>query len=235
MHSSTTRQRRLQPPEPGWFDQRLREIDLFFQGNDRVHQTMRRVVQKFDEANISYAILGGMAVNAHGHERTTKDVDFLLTAEGLRLFQERYVPGTFTRIAGRPRRFLDPETEVTFDVRVAGMYPGSGRAGPVAFPNPSDVSEVKADRCVVNLTTLIQLKLAARRLQDFADVVNLIHALNLEESFLAQLHPSLHRDFIECLEEKRREDEYEKYQDTEFERLGFGQGAPEQGSSPPSS
>ena len=113
MPISTTKQRRLHPEDPGWFDQRLREIDLFFQGNDRVHQTMRRVAQKLEEATIPYAILGGMAVNAHGHERTTKDVDFLLTQEGLRLFQERYVPGTFTRIPGRPRRFLDPETEVT--------------------------------------------------------------------------------------------------------------------------
>ena len=52
-------------------------------------------------------------------------------------------------------------------------------------------------------------KLAARRHQDFADVVNLIHFNGLDESFAERLHPSLRRDYIECLEEKRREDEYE--------------------------
>jgi hypothetical protein len=31
---------------------------------------------------------------------------------------------------------------------------------------------------------------------------------DLDESFLPQLHPSVHQDFIECLEQKRREDEY---------------------------
>jgi hypothetical protein len=66
---------------------------------------------------------------------------------------------------------------------------------------------------VVDLPTLIQLKLAARRYQDFADVVNLIRANNLDESFQGKLHPSVQGDFIECLEEKRREDEYEARQD----------------------
>ncbi|HYT89313.1 MAG TPA: hypothetical protein VEL76_11460, partial [Gemmataceae bacterium] len=59
------------------------------------------------------------------------------------------------------------------------------------------------------LVTLIQLKLAAGRYQDFADVVNLIRAHELDESFQEKLHSSVRRDYIECLEEKRREDEYE--------------------------
>ena len=52
-------------------------------------------------------------------------------------------------------------------------------------------------------------KLAARRYSDFGDVVFLIRVHNLDESFLEKLHPSVHKDFVECLEEKRREDEYE--------------------------
>jgi hypothetical protein len=32
---------------------------------------------------------------------------------------------------------------------------------------------------------------------------------SLDESFLNKIHSSVHGDFIECLEEKRREDEYE--------------------------
>jgi energy-converting hydrogenase A subunit M len=64
----------------------------------------------------------------------------------------------------------------------------------------------------VDRATLIQLKLAARGHQDFADVVNLIRAHNLDESFLANLHPAVHQDFIECLEEKQHEDEYEARQ-----------------------
>ena len=82
------------------------------------------------------------------------------------------------------------------------------RRGPIAFPDPDQVGEIIRNVRVVNLTTLIQLKLAARRHQDFADVVNLIAVRNLDESFRTRLHPSVRQDFIECLEEKRREEEY---------------------------
>src|SRR5438874_6562072 len=100
------------------FDERLKEIDMFFQGTDRVHQTMRRVVEKLDASNIPYAVVGGMAVNAHHHERTTHDVDFLLTAEGFTEFTRQFVPSDFERVPGRPRRFRDPTNEVTFDILV---------------------------------------------------------------------------------------------------------------------
>jgi hypothetical protein len=63
------------------------------------------------------------------------------------------------------------------------------------------------DAC--HLTTLIQLKLAARRHADLGDVVNLIRAHNLDESLNRHLRPSVHADFVECVEEKRREDEYD--------------------------
>jgi hypothetical protein len=57
--------------------------------------------------------------------------------------------------------------------------------------------------------TMVQMKLAARRHRDFGDVGELVRCNNLDESFTFRIHPSVHRDFIECLEEKRREDEYE--------------------------
>ena len=54
--------------------------------------------------------------------------------------------------------------------------------------------------------------MAARRWRDFADVVELIRVHNLDETYLEKIHPAVHRDFIECLEEKRREEEYEARQ-----------------------
>src|SRR5262249_30245015 len=161
----------------------------------------------------AYAIIGGMAVNAHKYERTTGDVDFLLTPDGLVTFRRLFVGRDFEAVPRRPRRFRDPQTDMTFDILVTGMFPGSGQPGPIAFPEPAAVSEIRGERRVVNLETLIQLKLAARRYRDFGDVVALIHWNNLDESFLTKLHPAVHGDFIECLEEKRREDEYEARQD----------------------
>jgi hypothetical protein len=195
------------------FRQRLREIDMFFEGTDRVHQTMRRVAAYLDQAGISYAIVGGMAVNAHHHERTTKDVDFLLTADGFVAFRKLAEAGDFEPAPGRARRFIDPTTNVTFDVLVTGYFPGNGEPGPITFPDPTAVGQAIGELRVVNLPTLVELKLAARRYQDFADVVNLIRANNLEKSFQEKLHPSVRGDYIECLEEKLREDEYEARQD----------------------
>src|SRR5262245_33783635 len=74
------------------FDRRLKEIDMFFEGRGKEHKTMQRLVDNLRKARIPYAIMGGMAVNAHGHERTTKDVDVLLSYEGFMEFRRRYVP-----------------------------------------------------------------------------------------------------------------------------------------------
>ena len=79
----------------------------------------------------------------------------------------------------------------------------------IAYPDPAKVRQPIKRINYLDLQTLIQLKLAARRHQDFADVVNLISVHNLDESYLDRLHPTVRKDFIECLEEKRREDEYE--------------------------
>ena len=108
----------------------------------------------------------------------------------------------------RPRRFTDRTNGVTLDILVTGLFPGLGKPGPIAYPDPAVVSEVIDQVRVIDLPTLIQLKLAARRYQDFADVVKLIEFNNLDESFADRLHESVRRDYIECLEEKRREDEY---------------------------
>ena len=182
---------------------------MFFQGKDEVYKTMRRLVKRLEKADIPYAIMGGMAVNAHGHRRTTGDVDILLTAEGLNEFRQRFVPKNYEAVPNRTRRFVDRTNAITVDFLVTGLFPGGGKPGPIPFPNPEQVAETIENFQVIDLTTLIQLKLAARRHQDFADVVNLIGAHDLDESFQNRLHPSLHRDYIECLEEKRREDEYE--------------------------
>ncbi len=198
---------------PFSYTDRLKEIDMFFQGTDPVHQTLRRVAEALAGANIPYAVVGGMACNAHRYRRTTADVDLLLTAAGFAEFRRRFVPGDFEQAPGRSRRFVDRANNVTFDILVTGLFPGSGEPGPIAFPDPAAVSETIDSIRVVNLNTLVELKLAAQRYRDFGDVVELIRANDLDESFALRLHPSVRSDYIECLEEKRREDLYEARQD----------------------
>lgn len=210
MVSPMRRSRSLVAPARRTFTDRIREIDMFFQQKDPVHQAMRRTASRLKKANIPYAIVGGMAINAHKHQRTTADVDFLLNQEGFAEFLRRHVEKDYQRVPGRARRFIERTSGVSIDILVTGLFPGSGKPGPVAFPDPREVSEIIDKHSVVNLPTLIVLKLAARRYRDFGDVVELIRANDLGEAFLDKLHPSVRQDFIECLEERRREDEYER-------------------------
>jgi hypothetical protein len=186
----------------------MKEISMFFQKTDPVHRAMRRLAQRLNKAGIPYAVMGAMAVNLHGARRTTDDVDVLLTPEGLQRFRQELVGKYYLQAEGRSRRFVERKSKVTVDCLVTGHYPGSGRPGPIAFPDPMEESQDIEKIRVITLPQLVQLKLAARRHSDFGDVVFLIRVHNLDESFLEKLHPSVRSDFIECLEEKRREDDY---------------------------
>lgn len=207
-----------QPGRPANAGNFLRETDLFFQGRDPIHKTMRRIAKDLGRAKISYAVVGGMAVYAQGYRRTTDDLDILLTREGYAEFRRLLVPKNYETLPGRPKRFIDPRSGVSFDIFVTGLFPGSGTAGPIAYPDPATVSMTIERIRVINLPGLIQLKLAARRYQDLADVVNLIRVHNLDASFQEKLHPATHRDYRECLQERRREEACEACQDQEFEK-----------------
>lgn len=56
-------------------------------GTADVQVAADRLAAKLSELGIPYAICGGLAVTAHGHARTTSDVDVLVTADGLARFK----------------------------------------------------------------------------------------------------------------------------------------------------
>src|SRR6266481_2969635 len=85
---------------------RLKEIGMFFQKRSPQHQAMRRLARRLKKAGIPYAIMGAMAVNAHGAERTTKDVDVLLTSDGFERFRGEFVGDAYEQVEQRPRRFV---------------------------------------------------------------------------------------------------------------------------------
>jgi hypothetical protein len=198
----TTAARQQLPDDP------LEAFAVFEQGKSPVHKTLRRAIKRLEKAGIPYAVVGGLAVDVHGHHRLTNDVDVLMTPASLAEFRRLFVPKSYSQVPGRDRRFVDRANKVTIDVLITGGIPGWGQKTPIRFPDPGKAREQIGSIYYLDLTNLIQLKLAARRHQDFADVVKLIEVHNLDESYLDRLHPSVRQDFIECLEEKRREEEY---------------------------
>src|SRR5437762_2604004 len=92
---------------PHWPRDPLRAITVFQQQRDPAHATLRRLVRCLDKADIPYAIVGGMAVYAHGHRRMTDDVDVLLNGVGFDEFRRLFVPKNYAQAPGRSRRFFD--------------------------------------------------------------------------------------------------------------------------------
>jgi hypothetical protein len=186
--------------------QRLREAEEFFMKQDLVHATLERLAQRLQEEGIPYAIIGGMALNLHGYERMTRDVDILMTAQAVEQFVQRCVGrGYLPKFAGARKSFRDTVSQVAVEVLFTGEYPGDGKPKPVTFPDP-ETAYVEIDGLrVITLEKLIELKLAsglsaAHRLRDLADVQDLIMRLALPLELREPLDESVRAEYTRLWE-----------------------------------
>ena len=177
------------------FTATLREASQFYAAKGNVYDTMRRLTRHLDEERIPYALIGGMALAAHGFVRMTQDVDILMTTDGLAAFHARCVGrGYVPAFNGARKSFRDAATNVRIEIITSGEYPGDGKPKPVAYPDPSTVSADHEGTRVVTLEKLIELKLASgmtasHRLRDLADVQDLITTLGLPSDLSERLDP----------------------------------------------
>lgn len=195
------------------FRDRLEEAEGFHMGVGKVHETIKRLVADFDQAGIDYALVGAMALNAHGYRRETVDVDVLVRPEGLVLFVERFEGrGYLPQFPGARKSFRNTITGVSLDFITTGEYPGDGKPKPVVFPDPAKVSiDVEGVR-VVDLPTLINLKLASGmtqpgRRRDLADVQDLTRLLKLNDQFADQLDAYVRDTYLMLVDELRQDEE----------------------------
>jgi hypothetical protein len=193
--------------------QRLREAEEFFMKRDPVHATLERLAKRLEEEGIPYATIDGMALNLHGYERTTRDVDVLMTTQAIEQFVERCVGrGYLPKFSGTRKSFRDTASQVAVEVLFTGEYPGDGKPKPVAFPDPQTVYvEIDGIR-VITLEKLIELKLAsglsaAHRLRDLADVQDLIITLGLPLELREKIDESVRAEYTRLWEAARGADE----------------------------
>lgn len=157
----------------------IEEVSRFFMKTDPVHITMNKIAQRLDEVGVPYAVVGGMALVAHGYDRSTTDVDILLTREGLAAAHRELEGLGYTPPFGGSKNLRDVETGVRIEFLLTGGYPGDGKPSDVSFPDPAAVSTVIDGIRYVRLDKLIELKLASgltnsQRIKDIADVQELI-------------------------------------------------------------
>jgi hypothetical protein len=181
---------------------RWEQLGRFFMGTSDVHQAADRLCQKLEALAIPYAICGGLAVNAHGHQRATIDVDVLLTPEGMRKFKAAALGlGWLEKFAGS-RGVKDAERNVPIDILVTGGIPGDGTPHGVTFPDPAVAAIEKQGKSYLSLAKLIELKIASGlsapdRPRDFDDTIQVIRANGLGEHFGDQLHPYVQAKYRE--------------------------------------
>lgn len=144
-----------------------------------------RILRVLDEQKVEYVLIGGLAVQTHGHVRTTNDADLIPAPD----------PGNLKRLADALRfldaRVLNPgkedlEVDATMLPR-ATIWQFSTREGGIdvmhEVPGGRPYSELSdramhvqlgdVDVPVVGLDDLIRMKLARGRPLDLADVAAL--------------------------------------------------------------
>lgn len=144
-----------------------------------------RILRVLDEYDVEYVLIGGLAVQTHGHVRTTNDADLIPAPD----------PANLERLASALRaldaRVLNPGQEGTeVDAKMlprATIWQFTTRDGGIdvmhEVPGGRSYSEL-SDRAlhvrlgnvgvpVVGLDDLIQMKLARGRTVDLADVAAL--------------------------------------------------------------
>jgi hypothetical protein len=180
----------------------LNEGSMHFDEKSEVHRTLRGITKRLDALNIPYALVGGMAMFAHGFRRFTEDVDLLVSRQSMdRIIQELEELG-YVRPAGTSTKLRDSQTGVRIEFLITGGYPGDGKPKPVQFPDPAGhIVEIDGLK-ILNLPTLIDLKLAsgmsaAHRLKDLADAQELIRVLQIPKNFGEKLNPSVREKFAE--------------------------------------
>ncbi len=166
-----------------------------------VYETLRAVAARLKEEGLEYAVIGGMALVAHGYRRFTEDVDILLTPETLQVFKEKFVGlGYVPAFPTASKSFRDARTGVKVEVMTTGEYPGDGKPKPVAFPDPAQARIESEGLWILTLDKLIELKLASglsapHRGRDLIDVQELIAILSLPSGLAEKLDPSVRAEY----------------------------------------
>jgi hypothetical protein len=175
----------------------------YFMGEGTLNKTLARLSNDLEEHGIDYAVIGAVALLAHGYPRFTEDIDLVMTAEGLKKFHEELVGlGYAPAFPGAQKRLKSTVDGVSIEVMTTGEYPGDGKPKPVSMPDPTDAStEIDGIR-FVTLEKLIELKLASGmsapdRLKDLADVQELIKIRKLEPDLALKLNPYVREKYRE--------------------------------------
>jgi len=168
-----------------------------------------RVVKAIDrvlQACACEAVVGGgWAVWRHGYlGRVTQDIDIVLPSDRIDDFLQTASGSGFDVLdqpEGRWPKLTHRETKIDVDILPEGARLGTpSNQAPTTIPHPKTMGANADKLTYATFTTLIELKLAAGRLRDQADVVELLRENPGRVEEIRQHLEKVHSDYSERLE-----------------------------------
>src|SRR3954463_5107972 len=166
----------------------LELVDTLLAGRDRMLEpqdlpgrygrVVRALNQVLSACSCEAVVGGGWAVWRHGYlGRVTQDVDIALPKTRIDEFLRAASVSGF-EVMNQPEgswpKLLHRETGIEVDILPEGGRPGTAsRPAPTTIPHPNQMGAAHGMLKYISLSSLIELKLAAGRLRDEADVVEL--------------------------------------------------------------
>jgi hypothetical protein len=141
-----------------------------------------RVVRALDQVlracDCESVVGGGWAVWQHGYiGRVTQDIDIALPKDRLDEFLRVASASGFEVLKQQPGRWpklVHRESGIDVDILPEGGRPGTpSRPAPTTIPHPKIMGAIRGTLKYMSLARLVELKLAAGRLRDEADVLEL--------------------------------------------------------------
>jgi len=190
-------------------DQLLAGRDKMFDPQDlpgRYGRVVNAVDHVLQAMSCESVLAGGWAVWRHGFTgRVTQDVDIVLAADRVQEFiRVASVSGFEPQPVpeGRWPKLRHRDTDVYVDLLPEGARPGTqSRPAPTTIPHPSRIGGKGQELHYIELPALIELKLAAGRVRDEADVVELIRANSQEIAAIRSHLSAVHADYVKAFDQ----------------------------------
>jgi hypothetical protein len=182
----------------------------------RYGRVIRAIDRVLEAAGCESVVAGGWAVWRHGYAtRVTQDVDIVLPAGQVEEFLRVASVSGFETLPVAPGRWpkvLYKETDIKVDILPEGGRPGvPGNLAPTVIPHPATFGASGTQLRYITLAGLVELKLAAGRGRDDADVIELLRVnvdhIDAVRGHLAQVHAAYVVAFDRLVERARQQDE----------------------------
>jgi hypothetical protein len=195
--------------------EQLQLADQLLAGRERMFEPQDlpgrygRVVTALDyllqALNSESVLAGDWAVWRHGFTgRITQNVDIVLAAGRVDEFMRAASVSGFEILPqppGRGPKLRHKDTNVTVDILPEGARPGTdAKPAPTTIPSPSHLGAVAGRLIYLPLANLIELKLAAGRARDEADVVELIRVNPDRTADIRRHLTGMHADYVRAFD-----------------------------------